>query len=259
MITVGYDNSNHELIKMDIKYPVFLNIMSKEIPKRAEYLSKFLNEISLNYTEKDICHIIIDVMEIFKNIHYKNNIEYTSEPNKAISIAEIYKEEIQRRYTLLKNMGCERFDDLESYIQQEKPDYKNPPVLYLIIHNIESLRIQIADDGKDYVEYFDSLLKYIVKYGRNCGIGLVISSFNALTNNFPKILLPYITHKISYDFSDVHLKDGYFADIYETIINPDKIYYQEKFSYMKELDYLFELPDIRLKKFKEKQQKEGDI
>lgn len=258
MITLGYDNPNHELIKLDIKQPVFLNIMSKEIDKRAEYLSHFLFEIDKNYSEKEVCYTFIDVLKIFKSIPYKNNIEYTYESNKAIAIAEVFKDEVFRRYSLMKKMECDRFEDLEYLIRNEKPDYKNPPTLYLIIHNIESLRILIGDDGKNYVDYFDSLLRHIIVYGKFCGVGLIFSSFNALTNNFPKLLIPYLTHKIGYDFTSTHINDGYFTNVDDSVLYQDKIYYQEKFSYMKCLDYTFELPDIRMKKFKEKQQREGD-
>lgn len=242
MLPIGLNEKENKVLQLNIRRPRNINVMSKSNEDRAKYVNKIIINSTKYYSPKDITYMVIDLAKELdiSNQLYKpfNVLDICQIQTQVLSTLEVIQEEIDKRNKLLQEMVCKNFDDLEATVRQTKSDYKNPPTIYLVIQHVEITRIKLKDDGSSYVKYFDELLKYIMKFGSKCGVGIIISSYNTNTKNYPLEILPYITHRIAVNCNNTDFQ-SYFNFIGNIQLDNQAIYFQEQFSPLEILKYSF--------------------
>lgn len=232
MLPIGLD-SNNKVVTINLFNPKCINIISNADKDRRNYMNKLLSSSSLLYKIKELSYILIDLNKDLKNIDVmrKNNniISVCDEVSKVISTLEVLIEEIDKRNKLMRTLECPDLASLEVKLKAINPNYETPSTIYLISHQIDLIRIKLRDDGKSYVTYFDELLSYIAKFGKKSGVGIICTSHNITSDNYPKNLIPYVTNRIAYQCSPFEFK-SYFNVIGNYTIEANKVYHQEKFS-----------------------------
>lgn len=228
MLPKSYKDSE-EYIDMDFKTPSLINILSKNTENKTKYVGGFLDNISNKFTPKEVSVFVFDIMGELKNRNNPNILNLCTDSTEVLAVLEVLKEVIDSRLEILNNYNCHDLKEFEVLVKHENKDYQNPPTIYALICNVEMTRLTLRDDGNSYLIYFDELLRYILKYSKKCNVGLIVTSYSILNNSYPKNLVTFAEHKLSFDISELEFTK-FFNVLSMKDIDSTNIYYQKMFS-----------------------------
>jgi len=166
---------------------------------KTTLLNNIILGIAEKYTSNEIRLYLMDYKEgvefqVFRNHPNCEKIFLDNEDIQAsITLLEKFTQTIKERGDILRKKGIK---DLDTYNTKypESPIYR----IVLIIDEVQRL----FSGGYKEKEYFNKLLKQVVRQGRSFGVHIILSTQTLQGANIDKELMSQITLRISYKLAD---------------------------------------------------------